>query len=286
MKFCMENWILYTLIYAIFIGFFQCTKKKAVEKNSIYEVLTIFSTIAFILVALTSKNVFNIGLIPLIIIFTKSIIIVIAWILGLYAIQKMPISLFSVINLSSIVFSIIMSVIFLGEQLTTLLVTGTIIIIAGLILVNKVSNVKSEKETDFKIILILLVSCLLNSISAIIDKQVLKYINPIQLQFWFLLFLATCYWIILLFKHKNLDLKKIKKNHWILIAAICLTVADRFLFKANEIPESKVSVMTLIKQFSVIEGIILGKILFDEKNIIKKLLCSLLIIIGIVLTVI
>ena len=193
----------------------------------------------------------------------------------------MPISLYSVINLSRIVFSIIMSVVFLGEKLTVLLIVGAIIIILGLFLVNKVSNIKSKKETSLKVILILLVSCLLSSISAIIDKQVLKYINPIQLQFWFLLFLA-----ILLFKHKKLDLKKIKKNYWILIAAICLTVADRFLFKANEIPESKVSIMTLIKQVSVIEGIILGKILFDEKNIIKKLLFSLLIIIGIVLTVI
>ena len=281
----MQNWILYTLIYAIFTGFFQCAKKKAVEKNSIYEVLAVFSTIAFILVALTSNNVFNIGFTPLIIVFIKSIIIVIAWILSLNAIQKMPISLYSVINLSRIVFSIIMSVVFLGEKLTILLILGAIIIILGLFLVNKVSNIKSKKETDFKIILILLISCLLNSISAIIDKQVLKYINPIQLQFWFLFFLVICYWTILLFKNKKFNFKKIKKNYWILIAAICLTVADRFLFKANEILESKVSVMTLIKQVSVIEGIILGKILFDEKNIIKKLLCSLLIIIGIILTV-
>ena len=29
----MQNWILYTLTYAIFTGFFQCSKKKAVEKN-------------------------------------------------------------------------------------------------------------------------------------------------------------------------------------------------------------------------------------------------------------
>ena len=58
------------------------------------------------------------------IIFTKSIIIVISWILSLYAIQKMPISLYSIINLSRIVFSIMLSVIFLGEQLTTLLIIG------------------------------------------------------------------------------------------------------------------------------------------------------------------
>jgi len=281
----MQNWILYTLIYAIFTGFFQCTKKKAVEKNSVLEVLAIFSTMAFILSALTSKNVLNISYSSLIIIFIKSIVIVIAWILSLYAIKNMPISLYSVINLSRIIFSIIMSVFFLGEQLTTILIIGAIIIILGLFLVNKVSNEKSKKETNFKIILILLASCLLSSISAIIDKQILKCVNPIQLQFWFLFFLSVCYWIIILLKNKKINIQNLKKNYWILIAAICLTIADRFLFKANEIPESKVSIMTLIKQLSVIEGIILGKIFFDEKNIIKKLLCSLLIIIGLALAI-
>lgn len=282
----MENWMIYTFIYAIFTGFFQCSKKKATEKNSIYEVLALFTTIAFILTLVTSKNVFNIEFLSLVIILLKSIIIVIAWILSLHAIQKMPISLYSIINLSRIVFSILLSVIFLGEKLTVFLIIGAIIIIFGLFLVNKVSNEKNNKETDLKTILILLVACLINSISAIIDKQILKSVTPIQLQFWFLFFLAISYWGILLFKNKKIDLKKMGKNYWILLAAISLTVGDRFLFQANEISESKVSIMTLIKQFSVIEGIILGKIFFKEKNIIKKLLCSLLIIIGIIFTVI
>ena len=282
----MENWIIYTFIYAIFTGFFQCSKKKATERNSIYEVLALFTTIAFILTLVTSKNVFNIEFLSLVIILLKSIIIVIAWILSLHAIQKMPISLYSIINLSRIVFSILLSVIFLGEKLTVFLIIGAIIIIFGLFLVNKVSNEKNNKETDLKTILILLVACLINSISAIIDKQILKSVTPIQLQFWFLFFLAISYWGILLFKNKKIDLKKMGKNYWILLAAISLTVGDRFLFQANEIPESKVSIMTLIKQLSVIEGIILGKIFFKEKNIIKKLLCSLLIIIGIIFTVI
>lgn len=282
----MQSWMTCTLIYAIFNGFFQCTKKKAVEKNSIYEVLALFSTIAFILAALTSKNVFNIGVIPLIIVFSKSVVIVISWILSLYAMRKMPISLYSVINLSRMVFSIIMSVIFLGEELTITIIIGTIIIISGLVLVNRLSSENSKKETSLKAILLLLVSCLLNSISAIIDKQILKSITPMQLQFWFLFFLAICYWIILLFKNKKINFINLKKNYWIFITAICLIVSDRFLFRANEIPESKVSIMTLIKQIAAIEGIILGKIFFNEKNIIKKLLCSLLIIVGIVLTVI
>lgn len=281
----MQNWILYTFIYAILIGFFNCSKKKATEKNSIYEILAVFTSIAFILAALTCKNVFDVEIKHLLIIFSKSVVIVIAWLLSLYTMKKMTMSLFSVMNLSRILFTLMMSVIFLGEKLTLTIIVGAIIIILGLFAVNSIANTNEKKETDFKTILMLLLSCFFSSIAGILDKYVTHFVTSMQLQFWFLFFLAICYWTIFLFKKQKINFKNIKTNYWIFLAAISLTVADRFFFAANEIPESKVSVMTLIKQLTVIEGIILGKILFDEKNIIKKLLCSLLVIIGIILTV-
>ena len=35
----MNNWIIFTILYAIFVAFFESAKKKDVEKNYIYEVL-------------------------------------------------------------------------------------------------------------------------------------------------------------------------------------------------------------------------------------------------------
>lgn len=99
-------------------------------------------------------------------------------------------------------------------------------------------------------------------------------------------FLSTIYGIILLTKKRKIDFKNMKKNYWIIIAAVCFAVGDKLFFTANGIPESKVSVMTVIKQFSAIESIILGKIMFKEEGIIKKLACSILIIFGIIITLI
>ena len=282
----MENWVIFTFLYAIIIGFFYCGKKKSIEKNSVYEVLACFSLIAFILAALISKNVMNIELSNLLMIFGKSFIIVIAWIISLKALEKMPVSLYSVLNLSRIIFSIIMSVIFFGEKITVTILIGVIIVLVGLILVNRNSGQKDNKETSLKAVIMVLISCLLSSVSAIIDKKVLLNITSDQLQFWFLLFSTIMYWLILLIRKRKIDFKNIKKNYWIIITAICLTIGDKFLFMANEIPESKVSIMTIIKQFSTIESIILGKIIFKEKNVINKLLCSVLIVVGIVLTLI
>ena len=69
---------------------------------------------------------------------------------------------------------------------------------------------------------------------------------------------------------------------FILILGILIPVnAKEDNFIANENVDSKVIIMTMLKQLSVVISIILGKIIFKEKNIIKKLIYSLLIIGGI-----
>ena len=277
----MNNWILFTNLYAFFVAFFETAKKKAVEKNSIYEVLSSFSLIAFLLTFFITKDALKIDYSYLPIIFFKASIIVVAWILGVKVLEKMEISLYSMIKISRIIFSVLLSYFFLGEKITVITLIGMSIVILGLILVNRTVNKEESKENSLILIVLLLTSCLLNSISAIIDKKVLLHITSGQLQFWFLLFLTIYYWIILIIKKEKINFKIIRKNYWIPIAAFALVVGDRFLFKANENLDSKVIIMTMLKQLSVVISIILGKIIFKEKNIIKKLLYSLLIIGGI-----
>lgn len=185
------------------------------------------------------------------------------------------------IKISRIIFSVLLSCLFLGEKITIVTLIGMSIVICGLILVKKATNKEEGKERSVKLIALLLISCFFSSISAIIDKKVLLHITSGQLQFWFLLFLTMYYWIILIIRKEKINFEKIKKNYWIPIAAIALVVGDRFLFIANENVDSKVIIMTMIKRLSVIISIILGKILFKEKDIIKKLLYSILIILGI-----
>ena len=277
----MNNWILFTILYALFVAFFESAKKKAVERNSIYEVLANFSLIAFLLTFFITKDAFKIDYSYLPLIFFKASIIVIAWILGVKVLEKMQISLYSMIKISRIIFSVLLSYLCLGEKITFITLIGMSIIILGLIFVNKTVNKEERKEKSIKLVILLLISCLLNSISAIIDKKILLHITSGQLQFWFLLFLTMYYWVILLMKKEKINYKEIKKNYWIPVAAIALVVGDRFLFIANENVDSQVIIMTMLKQLSVIISIILGKIIFKEKEITKKLLYSMLIIGGI-----
>ena len=308
----MTSWMILTSIYALSNGMFQCAKKKSLQKNDTFEVLAWFSIVAFFISIFMSPDAFKISFESFCLVTFKSFIILIAWFCSLYALNVIDISLYSVLNLFRIISSITLSVIFLNEKLDARTAIGGFIVLLGLFLVNvdfsklknnKLNNNAKEKnEVETKkhtsAIILIIISCILNSTSAIIDKKAMFMMTSSQLQFWFLFFLALGYWVTLILKkckNKNenrtklkeiFDIRILKNNKWILIAGLCLVFGDKCLFIANGDAESKVVVITLLKQIATIESIILGKIIFKEKNIMKKLLCSFLIIAGIVLTVI
>ena len=58
----------------------------------------------------------------------------------------MSISLYSIFNLSKIIFSVLLGVIFLGEKITLTTLVGIIIVLIGLYLVNRISNDKENNE--------------------------------------------------------------------------------------------------------------------------------------------
>ena len=62
-----------------------------------------------------------------------------------------------------------------------------------------------------------------------------------------------------------------------------LIAMDKALFIANGYPESQITIMTLIKQSSVVIAIIAGKFIFKEKNILHKAVCASIIICGIII---
>lgn len=176
-----------------------------------------------------------------------------------------------------------------------------------------------EAATIF--IIFSLLSALLNGVSGTMDKLIMTRttITDGHLQFWYMLFLVLFYLILVLickirsrpkqsgmnhsapagpdapdtavntsslsYQMSTFNLKKALRNYWIYILAIIFVIADRCLFIANADPDSKVTIMTLIKQSCCIVTILAGKIIFHEKNIIRKLICAVIIISGIMVSI-
>ena len=126
----------------------------------------------------------------------------------------------------------------------------------------------TNNESQPKYILLALAGCLLNAASGTLDKVYTKFVTPGQLQFWFMLYMVILYLLYIIFTKQKVSFKTGLKNHWIILMSVLFVVSDRVLFIANSDPESKVTVMTLLKQSCVIVSIFLGKLVFKEKNII------------------
>lgn len=280
------KWMLLTLVYGVIKGTREIVKKKSLEKSTVAEVLFFYTLFGFILLLPESGSVGGVPKKEMFYIACKSFVIFIAWIASFHAIKKVPISLYGVLDLSRVLFSTFFGVVILGEILGLYQIIGLCLVALGLLMLKfkrKGVNSESEQIQAFYVICAF-ISCILNSVSALMDKVLTKDVTHVQLQYWYMLYLAIFYGLYLIFSKTKVNFKAVLKNYWIWILSILFIFADRCLFIANEIPASKVTVMTLIKQSGCIVTILAGKFIFKEKNIRYKLLCAAIIIVGIVIS--
>lgn len=281
-------WMLLVLVYGLIKGIREICKKKALEKNSVIEVLLVYTFISFLICIPQFPEAKGLTINQYFWVAVKAFIIFIAWIAGFKAVKNLPISLCGVLDLSRVLFASLLGVLILGEQITIYKAIGLSFVSAGLLFLKFNPFVKNKKliDSDSKpvtfCVFLAFLSCILNAVSGLMDKILMKEMNSSQLQFWYVLFMVIYYALYTLVRRVKIN-KSILKNIWVWFLAIGLIAMDKCLFIANAYPESQVTVMTLIKQASVIVAIIGGKFVFKEKNILHKSICAVIIIAGILI---
>ncbi|MBQ0043269.1 MAG: EamA family transporter [Lachnospiraceae bacterium] len=280
-------WIWLVLLYGVLKGVREICKKKALQRSSSAEVLFLYSLISFLFLIPDIPNVFGMEPIFYLYIAIKSCIIFIAWICSFKAITKLPISLYGVLDLSRVLFATTLGVTVLGEMMSTQHMIGLALVCLGLLLLKWYPGMKKTKSESVKPVYVIaaLVSCALNAASGLMDKILMKDISSSQLQFWYMLFLVAMYFVYMLVTKAEVSIKRGFSNPWIWLLSILFVIADRALFIANGMEGSSVTVMTLLKQAGCIVTILAGRFIFKEKHTTHKLICAVVIIVGIILGV-
>ncbi len=280
----MDNlWILFIFIYALLKGSREGMKKAALRKNSSNEILFFYTFIGFLFTLPNIKAALSLEPVFIFYAFIKSAVCCTAWIFSLIAIKNMSVSLYGIVDLSRMVFSTLLGVFALGESFTVPKAIGVMLVILGLYLVNIKKDKSGSKELSLPIMTAALLNCFFNAISGTMDKVLMKHIESSQLQFWFMFFMSVIYGVILIIKKEKISFKSIYGNYWIPLMSFSLVLGDKLLFEANANPASEVTLMTLIKQSSVIVTVLTGWLVFKEKNILYKLMCAGIVIVGILI---
>ncbi len=287
-------WIWLVLLYGILKGTRDIAKKKAMERNAALEVLFLYTALSFVMVLPDAGNAMGLTAAQLGWTAVKSFVIFVGWMGGFYALSHMPVSLYGVLDLSQMIFSILLGVIWLGEPLLPMQAVGLVLVTGGLLMLKRgrgESSLLRSEAVPARAILMALMCCFFNAISGTLDKILMRSMTSSQLQFWYMLFLSAWYGVYLLVRRIPFDWRSAVKNYWIWIMAALLIAAlliagDRALFLANGMESSSVIVMTLIKQIACVMTIIGGRLVFKEKNTGYKLVCAGVVIAGIVVSVI
>ena len=277
----MEHlWVIFVIIYGVLKSSRDCMKKAALKKSSLYEVLFFYTLIGLCFALPSLPEALKLAPTLIFYVFLKSVVVCTAWFFSCLALGKMSVSLYGIMDLARVVFSMLLGVFALGESLTLPKVVGAVLVILGLLLVN-LKRKRSAEKTSLSIIIFSLLCCFFNSVSGTMDKALMGHMTSGQLQFWFMFFMTIIYAVTLFTHRKEMCLQSLKKNYWIPLMSLSLVVGDRLLFEANASPSSEVTVMTIIKQSSVIVTVLLGWLIYKEKNIAHKLFCCLIVLAGI-----
>lgn len=277
-------WVLFVIIYALMKGARECMKKGALKKSSANEILFLYTLFGFILTIPFAGKAFALKADTIFFIFLKSAACCTAWAFSIYALKKLSVGIYSILALSGVFFTTFFGVFVLRETFTVYNLIGLILVVTGLFMLYLKREIKG-KITVTSVAAVIL-CCFFNSLSSLIDKIMMQSIEPAQLQFWFMFFTALIYFSVFLIRREKISLKPLKTNIWIPLMSISLIVGDFLLFAANASKDSKVIVISLIVQLSVITSISLSHFIFKEKNVFYKLLCALIVISGIVIPVV
>ena len=303
-------WILLTLVYGLLKGGREISKKKAMDKSSVMEVLLIYTLIGFLIVVPRAPHAMGMEPCQYGLILIKSFSIFLAWMMGFHALKHLPVSLYGVLDLSRVLLGTLMGVIILHEVLLWNQMLGLALVAFGLLALkfkfigkreNEKENEASSSETEeenqapaentdapegsrTKFVLLAFGSCILNSVSGLLDKILMKDINSSQMQFWYMFFLLVLYALYVLVTRTKIR-KEAFKNGWIWLMSIMFVIGDASLFIANADPDSLVTVMTIVKQSACFVTILGGKFVFHEKGIAYRLFCASIIFTGIVISV-
>ena len=283
-------WFLPVLGSALSLGFYDLCKKHAVRENSVMPVLfyatlcgsALFAVMTFLFgdwhacVACTSQ--------VWILILLKSLLVAASWTFVYYAMRDLPISLASPIRASAPLWTFFGSMLLYSEIPTLWQGAGMLSIFAGYYFFSVFGKLEGFSLRSSRGMHWIILGTLLGAGSALYDKYLLGILHLPRgtVQFWFSVDLV---WILgLAYAVRSLCFGHKHAFHWrwsIPATGILLIAADYLYFYALSLPDTYISIVSLVRRCNCLVTFFIGVIWFKEKNIRKKAFALLLILLGV-----
>ena len=283
-------WMYLGLLAALFLGLHNLCKKHAVQGNEVFPVLLGTVSSGFLFIATfyvlslfypdyAAENGYDFQKLSLEkhgFIFIKSAIMASSWVLAYQALKHLPITIVTPIRSAGPFFTFIGAMVLYKESPNFYQWIGFFLIIFSVMLYSRIGKKEGINFKRNKWIFAIIGATFLGASSGLYDKFLIQHIslNPQTLQFWFCFYTIIILLVILSitwFPYK--EKREAFTFRWTIIGVgVLLQAADYFYFKALQDPDALIMLLSAIKRSQILIAVVVGGLVFKEKNKRKKLI--------------
>lgn len=275
-------WILFALVSALCLGFYDVFKKISVKGNNVAVVLmlnTMFQTLFMSPVIIGELAEGSVGLGDSVhghlLIMVKAVIVLSSWLLGYFAIKHLPLTIQGPINASRPVMVLVGALVIFGEKLNLLQWAGILLGFASLYFIARIGSKEGFSLKHSRWLWMAIGATVLGAVSALYDKYLMQFYRPTDVQAWYSLYqcvIMTCT-LLAMRKWSPAMRRESGKFHWtwaIPFISVFLTVADLAYFYSLSVDGAMISVISMVRRGSVIVPFLYGVLILKEKNVKSK----------------
>ncbi|MFY0600424.1 MAG: DMT family transporter [Cyclobacteriaceae bacterium] len=292
-------WLILAIGSAFFLGFYDIFKKISLNENAVLPTLffsTVVASVVMLIVTLLSWGSY-IGVDDLFYVpplnleghlrmILKTAIVLSSWILTYFAMKNLPLTILAPIRATGPLWTLIGAFLLFSERLNVFQFIGVMVIFSFFYLFSTAGKLEGITFRN-KFVWFLIAGTLLGSCSALYDRYLLREMNVMVVQAYFTFYQTIMLVPVLIFLWYPNRAKSTSFNwRWsIPFIGIFLLIGDYLYFYSISLPDSLISVISLVRRSNVIMVFLFGAIVYKEKNVLKKGIYLLGIIVGLVLLI-
>ncbi|MDP4276375.1 MAG: EamA family transporter [Bacteroidota bacterium] len=279
-------WLLCAFASALFLGLYEVNKKMGLDNNAVLPVLflnTVFCSLFFLPVLLLSRyepdllkgSLFYVAPVSTethLYILLKSVIVLISWGTAYVAIKHLPITLVGPIKSMQPATVLLGAMLVYGEQLNLWQWLGVSVALVCFFLYSMAGKKEGVSFWSNKWVWFLFVAVLTGAVSGLYDKFLMRHFDRMAVQVWYTIYqIGMMLPVLLIFWFPKRHLSAKFEFRWSIVAiSFFLCLSDFLYFYALSLPESLVSVVSIIRRSDIMISFTAGALFFHEKNIRTK----------------
>ena len=213
----------------------------------------------------------------------KAVIVLSSWLCGYIGIKHLPITIVSPIQSTRPVLVLLGALLLFGETLNVYQWIGVVIAIISVFLLGRSGKREGIDFTNNRWIVFVALAALFGAVSALYDKYLMRFIEPIVVQSWFNIYQCVLMAVIISVMNALNPAQRGRKFCWrwsIPLISLFLGMADFCYFTALAQNGALIAVVSMIRRGSVVVSFAFGALLLREKNLRSKAVDVLLILVG------